>query len=218
MATNPNFTGVLGVGTDNYLYSRPSIQSGQWTKIPNLPNNFLGIKITSSNFIAVMKNNTVSQATSPTGPWTPVPASGSVICVTVVPANSYGFVPGSWLGIGTDNKLYSRPGAGGAWVNIPGPGAVLSIVFAADGTLLGVGTDNNVYTYTGNATSSNWLVIPASGQVKWFCFGGTTGTTLYGIGMQGTVWYTPDFRHIAWTEIGNTAAVISIDMSGVGGG
>lgn len=217
MATNPSFTGVLGVGTDNYLYMRPSIQAGQWMKIPS-SSNIIGIKITNSNFIAVMKNNTVCQASTPNGPWTPVPNSGSVISVTVVPENSYGFVPGSWLGVGVDNKLYSSTGPGAAWVNVPGPGAVLSLVFASDGTLLGVGTDHAVYTYSGNAGSSNWLKIPNSGSIMWACFGGTTGNTLYGVGMDNTVYYSPGFRQIQWTQISGTGSVIAVDMSGVGGG
>lgn len=217
MATNPSFTGAIGVGTDNNLYTRANVQNAPWLKITST-GNFLGIKVTASNFIAVMTNNTVSVANRLTAQWSTVANSGSVLCVTVVPDNSYGFIVGSWLGVGTDNALYTRPGQNGVWTKVQGPGTVLSIAFAADGSLLGVGTDNQVYTYTGNSTAANWLVIPGSGSVKWICFGGTTGATLYGIGLDNNVYYSTDYSHISWANISGTASVITMDMSGVGGG
>lgn len=217
MATNPNFIGAIGVGTDNNLCTRANVQNAPWITITST-GNFLGIKVTAGNFIAVMTDNTVSTAVKLNAQWAPVANSGSVLCVTVVPTNNYGFIVGSWLGVGTDNALYTRPGPGGVWTKVPGPGSVLSIAFAQDGTLLGVGTDNQVYSYTGNSAAANWILIPGSGSVKWICFGGTTGATLYGIGMADDVWYSTDYSAIHWTNIPDTASVVSIDMSGVGGG
>jgi hypothetical protein len=101
---------------------------------------------------------------------------------------------------------------------VPGPGQLLSIAFASDGTLLGVGTDSNMYIFTGTATSGNWIPIPSNQKIISICFGGTQGRVLYGVGPDYYVYYSTDYRSVTWTKMNVAAGVIAIDMMGVGGG
>ncbi|ORY47720.1 hypothetical protein BCR33DRAFT_782809 [Rhizoclosmatium globosum] len=87
----------------------------------------------------------------------------SFVC-TVVPSS--GFVSSiallgdkkTLLGVGDDNQLYTRAGAFGSWVHIPGSGSVFDVTVLANGVILGVGMDKALYTR--DTLTAGWVLVP----------------------------------------------------------
>jgi Phage Tail Collar Domain/Tectonin domain len=113
--------------------------------------------LADGTILGVGPDNQLYKRPDLTGPWTPIPNSGSAIGVSQLK-------DGQILGVGPDNQLYLRPGVTGAWTNIPKSGAVMSISVLLDGRILGVGTDHNLYTRD-SPVSPTWNGIANSGSV-----------------------------------------------------
>ncbi|CAF3971161.1 unnamed protein product [Adineta steineri] len=66
---------------------------------------------------------------------------------------------GTILGIGTNNKLYTRATLNSDWIEVPNTmGAVIAVTQLHNGTILGIGTNNKLYTRA--TLSSDWIQVP----------------------------------------------------------
>ncbi|CAF1416335.1 unnamed protein product [Adineta steineri] len=66
---------------------------------------------------------------------------------------------GTILGIGTNNKLYTRATLSSDWIEVSNTmGAVIAVTQLHNGTILGIGTNNKLYTRA--TLSSDWIQVP----------------------------------------------------------
>ncbi|MBO1048842.1 MAG: hypothetical protein HEQ10_14375 [Dolichospermum sp. DEX182a] len=171
----PNGT-ILGIGTDNLLYTRATLNSN-WVQVPN-SGAVIGITVLpNGTILGIGTDKLLYTRATLNSNWVQVPNSGSVIGVTVLPN-------GTILGIGTDNLLYTRANLNSNWVQVPGSGSVIGITVFQNGTILGIGTDKLLYTRAN--LNSNWVQVPNS-----CCVIGVTimpNGTILGIGTDKLLW------------------------------
>ncbi|MFM6039522.1 MAG: LamG-like jellyroll fold domain-containing protein, partial [Sphaerospermopsis kisseleviana] len=111
--------GVIGIGTNNQLYTRKTLTSN-WEHIPN-SGSVLGITVMSDGtIVGIGMNNQLYTRKTLTSNWEHIPNSGSVLGITVMP-------DGTIVGIGMNNQLYTRKTLTSNWEYIPNSGSVLGI-------------------------------------------------------------------------------------------
>lgn len=128
---------ILGVGTDNALYTRAAL-AGAWTQVASSKAVKAVTQRRDGTIVGVGMNNALYTRATLTSPWVQVPSSGSVISVQEL-ADSV------LVGVGTDRLLYTRTALTDPWVRVSGSGSVTALAQLADGTLLGAGTDAQLY-------------------------------------------------------------------------
>lgn len=128
---------ILGVGTDNALYTRPAL-AGSWTQVPSSKAVKAVTQRRDGTIVGVGMNNALYTRATLTSPWIQVPSSGSVISV-------HELADSVLVGVGTDRLLYTRTALTDPWTRVPSSGSVTSLAQLADGTLLGAGTDMQLY-------------------------------------------------------------------------
>ena len=171
----PNGT-ILGIGTDNLLYTRATLNSN-WVQVPN-SGSVIGVTVLpNGTILGIGTDNLLYTRATLNSNWVQVPNSGSVIGVTVLPN-------GTILGIGTDNLLYTRATLNSNWVQVPGSGSVIGITVFQNGTILGIGTDKLLYTRAN--LNSNWVQVPGSGSVIGITV--LPNGTILGIGTDKLLW------------------------------
>lgn len=135
-----------------------------------------------------------------TSNWVPVPNSGSVIGITVLP-------DGRLLGAGTDHQLWYRETLTSNWVLVPNSGSVLGITVLQDGKIVGVGTDHQLW-YRETLTST-WVLVPNSGSVVDITT--MADGKILGIGTDCQLWvWNRDYLTSGWSLVPNSGSVISI--------
>ncbi|CAF4168074.1 unnamed protein product, partial [Adineta steineri] len=115
---------------------------------------------------------------------------------------------GTILGIGTNNKLYTRATLNSDWIQVPNTmGAVIGVTQLQDGTILGIGTNNKLYTRA--TLSSDWIEVSNTmGAV--IAVTQLHNGTILGIGTNNKL-YTRATLSSDWIEVPNTmGAVIGI--------
>jgi uncharacterized protein (DUF697 family)/uncharacterized coiled-coil protein SlyX len=128
-------------------------------------------------------------------PWRRIPDSGAVIGLCLMR-------DGTFLGVGTDNQLYTRASLEAPWKLVPTSGAVKSVVQLRDGTIAGVGMDNMIWTRA--TLTSNWVQVPGSGAISFLTQ--LRDWTLAGVGMDDAVYTRPTLRS-PWTHVPNSANI-----------
>ncbi len=111
------------------------------------------------------------------------------------------------LGVGTNNKLYTRARLGSGWVNVPNSGSVIGATIMQDGSILGIGTNNQLYTRT--TLDSGWVNVPNSGSVI-----GVTimqDGSILGIGTNNQL-YTRATLDSSWVNVPNSGSVIGVTI------
>ncbi|CAF1427750.1 unnamed protein product [Adineta steineri] len=115
---------------------------------------------------------------------------------------------GTILGIGTNNKLYTRATLNSDWIEVPNTmGAVIGVTQLQDGTILGIGTNNKLYTRA--TLSSDWIEVSNTmGAV--IAVTQLHNGTILGIGTNNKL-YTRATLSSDWIQVPNTmGAVIGI--------
>jgi len=149
---------LLGVGTNNKLYSRPPFAS-KWVKAPDTGGQVIAITVMQNNTIlGVGTDKKLYTRQTLDSSWVKAPdKNGQVMAVTIMKN-------GVILGVGLDNKLYTRQTLNNAWVKAPDKGgAVKAVTIMNDGSILAVGMNNQLYTRP--SLNEDWVNIPNSGSV-----------------------------------------------------
>ena len=200
---------VLGIGTDNLLYTRATLNAGTpqdsgWVQVPNSGYVMGATVLPDGAILGIGTDNTLWTRATLRSDWVQVPNSGRVIGVTVMR-------DGTILGIGTDNYLYTRATLGpgtpqdSGWVKVPNSGYAMSVTVMRDGTILGVGTDHTLWTRA--TLNSDWVQVAHSGSVT-----GVTAMhdgTLLGIGLDQYLW-TRATLNSDWVQVPNSGRVIGV--------
>ncbi|MEK8108195.1 papain-like cysteine protease family protein [Micromonospora sp. M12] len=111
----------------------------------------------------------------------------------------------TFLGVGTDNQLWTRATLNSAWVQVPNSGAVQAAVGLADGSFLGVGTDNTLWTRA--TLNSGWVQVPNSGSVQSVAV--RPDGTFLGVGTGNDLW-TRATLNSGWVPVPNSGNVQSV--------
>jgi hypothetical protein len=167
---------ILGIGMDNYLWTRATLNSS-WVQVPN-SGSVIGVTVLQDGTIlGIGMDKYLWTRATLNSSWVQVPNSGSVIGVTVLK-------DGTILGIGMDNYLWTRATLNSSWVQVPNSGSVIGVTVLQDGTILGIGMDK--YLWTRATLNSSWVQVPNSGSV----IGVTVlkDGTILGIGMDNYLW------------------------------
>lgn len=144
---------IIGVGTDGFLYSRQGLDA-PWQRINDNTSNCIGVCAMSDGkgILGIGSDKNIYQKTSYTSNWTG-PISGSCCVISVAQGQD-----GTIVGVGTDNKLWSRP-FNGNWTQTASPGEwCLSVAIAPDGSLFVVGGGSQIWKKNSykNLTSQGW--------------------------------------------------------------
>jgi hypothetical protein len=110
---------LLGVGTDNELYTRDTLTSN-WVKVPNSGSVTDVTIMPDGTIVGIGMNNQLYTRATLTSNWVNIPNSGSVTDITIMP-------DGTIVGIGMNNQLYTRATLTSNWVNVPNSGQVISV-------------------------------------------------------------------------------------------
>jgi len=173
---------ILGVGTDNQLYTRSEAASllqtpldkapaGIWTHIPNSGAVKAITQLKDGTIVGVGMDQGLYTRATLTSSWVLVPGSHAVKSVTQLPS-------GTIVGVGMNDQLYTRETLTSTWVHVPGSGAVTAVLAQPDGSLLGIGMDGFVYSRA--ALTAPWVQLTNSGVV--IAISQLTDGTLLGVG------------------------------------
>ena len=117
---------------------------------------------------------------------------------------------GSILGVGMNNKLYSRDHIDANWIKSPNDhGEVQSIAIMSNGTtILGVGMDHKLYTRTD--INASWVKAPdRGGMVKSVAV--TEDDVSIGVGMDNKL-YTRENLYASWVKAPDYGQVTDITI------
>jgi hypothetical protein len=150
---NPYY--IIGVGTDGNLYSRPGLDA-PWSTVNDNSNGAVRTIFTGpdNKLYCTNKNNQISYKdtwNAPTWTYIPGPNSCCVISAAMGPDTTI-------VGVGTDNKLYSRP-LNGNWTPSASPGEwCAAVAIGPNGKLFVVGGGNQIWSKDSyqNLTSQSW--------------------------------------------------------------
>ena len=130
---------LLGVGTDNWLYSKLNL-SAVWSRVDNSCCVKSAIQLKDGTFLGVGMGNNLWTKTNLTDTWIEVQENSC--CVTsIIQLND-----STLLGVGTDNWLYSKQNISAEWIQVPRSSAVMSVTQLKNGTFVGVGMENRLWT------------------------------------------------------------------------
>lgn len=158
---------LLGIGTDNQLYTRSEVASllhtpldkapaGIWTQIPSSGAVKAITQLKDGTLVGVGMDHDLWTRAALTSGWVQVPGSGAVKSVTQLPS-------GLIVGVGMNDELYTRETLTSTWIHIPGSGAVIAVQAQPDGSLLGIGADK--FLYSRATLTAPWVQVPNSGAI-----------------------------------------------------
>ena len=146
---------IIGVGADGKLYMRKGLESN-WVMINDDAANDLAAVCTGNNgkmIIASTKGKKVFyKDTYDASKWINTQDNCCVISVAMGQ-------DGTLVGVGTDNKLYSKPNLNGSWKQTASSGEYIkSICIAPDGSIFCIGSNDAIYKKNSykNLPSQTW--------------------------------------------------------------
>ena len=185
---------ILGVGTDGNLYSRAGLNA-PWTKVNDNSNGSLVSVFTSpdNKLYATNKSKQIIYKNN----WSDSTWSGTVGGAYQVLSAS--MAPDSTIvGVGTDNKLWTRR-SNGSWIQTASPGGEWAsyIIIAPNGKLFVIGGNGVIYS------KPNYQNLPAQG---WFAEGQQTccikamaiapDGTFIGVGTDNQLYTKPNYKNL----------------------
>ena len=185
---------ILGIGTDGKMWKRNGLE-GKWEQIRDDAANDL-VSICTGNdgkrIIASTKGYRIFSKPSYDSPkWQPV--RNENCCVVSVAMGQ----DGTLVGVGTDNKLWSKPNLEGSWRQTADRGEwCSSVAIAPDGSIFVVGGGNQIWKKNNykNLTSQQW-----QGQGS-CCVKAITiapDGTFIGVGMDNQFWTKDSYQNLS---------------------
>ncbi|KAJ3277610.1 hypothetical protein HDU79_002350, partial [Rhizoclosmatium sp. JEL0117] len=153
----------LGVGMDNNLYTRSSINA-PWSWIQN-SGSVIDVTILSSGAIlgTAPDGNLYIRSTLYQN-WYPISGGCCVISTTQL-------IDGSIVGVGPDQALYKKQTLNDNWVYVPKSSSVISVIAAPvkgiplASVLIGIAQDNTLWGKSTKDLSSSWIQLPGGLRV-----------------------------------------------------
>lgn len=184
---------IVGVGTDGKLWSRQGLNA-PWQRINDNTNGCNGIcTMNDGKGLLGIGGYDIYQKTSYTASWRG-PISRSCCVISVAQGQD-----GTIVGVGTDNKLWSRP-FNGNWTQTASPGEwCLSVAIAPDGSIFVVGGGNRIYKKNSykNLTTQRWIA-QGSCCVKDITI--APDGTFIGIGTDNQLYTKPSYKTLTSTN------------------
>lgn len=134
---------LIGVGTNNQLYTRKSVDQSEWSLVPGSCCVKSVTQLPNGKIIGVGMGNTLLQKHGLTRRWSTVPHS---CCVTSVTA----LKDGSIVGAGMDGALYQRQTINSPWTGPIGNSLdvkIIDVKYSTKNDLLYGVTNANKYVY-----------------------------------------------------------------------
>jgi hypothetical protein len=147
---------LLGVGTDNQLYTREAVNA-EWEHVPNSGSVISVTTMPDGRILGVGSDNQLWYRDQLYSEWEHVPNSGSVISVTTMPN-------GMIVGVGSDKQLWYREELTSEWVNVPLSGTVIAIATTPDGRILGVNPEKKPMLWQRDYLTSSWQPITTNAE------------------------------------------------------
>ncbi|KAJ3280862.1 hypothetical protein HDU79_011311 [Rhizoclosmatium sp. JEL0117] len=189
-------THLIGVTRDNSLMEKSSLVN-QWAPIPGLCILDL-VQLPDLSFVAAGMDNTLYACPS-LKTCTQIPGSGYVKSIDVLPDKT------TYIGVGMDNKLYTRAGMFASWNLIRNSGNVVDVTVLTNGAILGT-TPERTLVYR-EKVDLKWK------EVKNSCCVLRTAALLNGsfVGIgDDYVLYRRANLDAVWDYIPGTASVVSV--------
>ena len=144
---------IIGVGTDGFLYSKQGLDA-PWQRIYDNTNGCKGIcTMNDGKGLLGLGGYDVYYKNSYLENW--IGTIQNPCCVISVAQAQDGTV----VGVGTDNKLWSKSSLNGTWSQTASPGEwCAAVAIAPDGSIFVVGGGNQIWKKNSykNLTSQNW--------------------------------------------------------------
>jgi hypothetical protein len=193
----PLLRGLIGIGTDDLLYTRASLDSS-WVQVADSGLVTAVTELRDGTIVAVGLDQFLWTRSTLSANWVQVPDSGWVIGISQLQ-------DGRLLGVGADNQLYTRLTLDSEWVLVPDSGLVTGVTVLPDGTIVGIGLDQ--FLWTRATLESGWVQVPDSGWV--IGIAALQDGTIVGIGTDNLL-YTRATLDSPWTQVPNSGWVIGI--------
>ncbi|XP_070567115.1 uncharacterized protein [Ptychodera flava] len=153
---------MIGIGNDQYLYTKRSVSSGSWTgRIANSCCIKDVAVMPDSRILAVTLDNALVVRSSLRDDWRNVKKSGGVKRIDVFP-------DGRILGVTASGSLRVRNRVGGRWADFEGRQfTAADVSIQPDGTILAISKDN-CGLYALRNTRGKWFELSSIGQSRCF--------------------------------------------------
>lgn len=145
---------LTAVGSDNQLYTKTSLSSGNWQPLDTL-SECLSVAFWPSESKYIFLNAAGKVCT---GGATPEDAA-TVSNVDGQLQNLSALPSGVWIGVNSDNEFVICPSGTTSWNVVDDSVKIQSVASKPDGILLAAGTDNKLYTRGGSDTTYKWQEV-----------------------------------------------------------
>jgi len=187
---------IIGVGTNGELYSKTSL-TAPWNKVNDNTGGCLGICRMSDGqgLLGIGGDGTLySKPSYNAAEWQPLSAVNGRCCVIAVEMAP----DGSILGVGLDNKIWTKTDINADWVQNPDQGEWLTdICIGPDGSLFCIGGGNSIWK---KDNYSN-LGVPWSYQGDNNCCVKSITIapdgTFLGVGTDSQLYYKPNYKDLS---------------------
>jgi hypothetical protein len=146
---------ILGIGTDGKLYMRKGLES-DWSQVNDNTANDLASVCTGNDGKMIIASTKAKKVfykdTYDASKWNDTKDSCCILSIAMGQ-------DGTLVGVGTDNKLYSKPNLNGSWSKTASEGEFIkSICIAPDGSIFCIGNNDAVFKKNSykNLASQSW--------------------------------------------------------------
>ena len=130
----------LGIGFDNLLYSKSSLNATWNGPLANSTGLLSIIQLNDGTFVCVGTENSLWKKSTLTGSWRKITCPNSC-CVTFITK----MLDGTIAAVGTNGLIYTRTSLDSPWVLVDGSMTMSSVAQMKDGTIIGTSTDGAFY-------------------------------------------------------------------------
>jgi hypothetical protein len=205
---NPGYSYIiLGVGTDRNLWSRQGLDA-TWQRINDNSNSGVVAIFTGNDAKTIYCTNINGEITyksSWDAPTWQVPISNSCCVISAAMGQD-----GTIVGVGTDNKLWSRP-LNGYWSQTASPGEwCASVAIAPDGSVFVVGGGNQIWKKNSykNLASQSWV---SQGSCCLKAITIAPDGTFIGVGTDNQLWTKASYKDLttSWQGPYNSSCCVT---------
>jgi len=187
---------ILGIGTDGRLWVRKSLDD-YWTQVnDDAAYDLISVCTANDNkaLIGVNKGNTIYTKSS----WDSPNWQGPVQYPCCVISTAMG-QDGTLLGVGTDNKLWTKPNINADWTQVASPSEwVSAVAIAPDGSVFVVGYNNELWKKNSykDLLSQEWQWLgDATCCVRDITI--APDGTFIGVGTDYQLWTKPNYKDLS---------------------
>jgi len=185
---------IIGLKNDGKLYSSETLE-GEWILVKDDSDNLKSICTGNDDKMIIMSNSENNIWTKPT--WESDKWEGPITepcCVLSVAMGK----DGTLVGVGMDNRLWSKSTLNGTWSSTASEGEFcLSVCIGPDDSIYVVGSNNHIYKKPSykNLTTTSWEDL-GNNSCCVIAITIASDGTLLGIGTDGKLWSMDNYQDI----------------------